>query len=199
MENQHQTRSRVELSHVKDAAGHALFTAAGNSQQPHHVHRDMFTKIWLQKKGFKVKNSRLSRRSTCLEAAGLAVPAFIHLLCYSDTTVNRNILFLLTLEPGWACRSSSVVCTSWPPTDGPPRPGPWWRTRRSLPARRWRRGTPLSSAAPGWSARAGSVENRGWTRACRPSLGKQTLGGGREGRRFRWSRNQKKKNMCLRN
>lgn len=40
VENQHQTRSRVELSHVKDAAGHALFTAAGNSQQPHHVHRD---------------------------------------------------------------------------------------------------------------------------------------------------------------
>lgn len=109
--------------------------------------------------------------------------------------MNPNILFLLTLEPGWACRSSSVVCTSWPPTDGPPRPGPWWRTRRSLPARRWRRGTPLSSAAPGWSARAGSVENRGWTRACRPSLGKQTLGGGREGRRFRWSRKQKKKHV----
>lgn len=92
--------------------------------------------------------------------------------------------FRLTLVLGWACRSSSAVCTSWPPIGEPPRLGPWWQTLHSLPARRWRRGTLPSSGAPGWSATAGSAWSLGLTRACRPILGRQTL----EGKRgtFRW-------------
>lgn len=88
--------------------------------------------------------------------------------------------FGLTLELGWACRSSSGVCTFWHPTDGPPHRGPWWQIRRSPLATRWHRGTLLSSGVPGWNARAGSAGTLGWTLACRPTQGRQTLVGGEE-------------------
>lgn len=93
-------------------------------------------------------------------------------------------LFSPTWVLCWACRSSSAVYTSSPPTGGPPRLGPWWQTLRSLPARRWHHGTPLSGAAPEWSATAGSAWSPGSTLACRPTLGRQTLGWKREA--FRW-------------
>lgn len=103
----------------------------------------------------------------------------MHIWCGGVILLRLSPLFTqfnLTLVPGWACHSSSAVYTSWHPTSGPPHLGPWWQTLHSLPARRWPRGTPLSSAAPGWSATAGSVWSLGLTQACRPNPGRQTLG-----------------------
>lgn len=99
----------------------------------------------------------------------------------------------LTLELGWACRSSSGACTFWHPTGGPPHRGPWWQIHHSHLATRWHRGTLLSSGAPGWNARAGSAGSLGWTLACRPTQGRQTLGGCRgEGMMRSWGDHEEK-------
>lgn len=89
-----------------------------------------------------------------------------------------------TSAPCSACHSSCEVCISLSPTAEPPHLDPWWQTLRSPPARRSPPDTPPSAAAPRWSATAGSVWTRGSTLACRPSLGRRTLGrGSRKDRR----------------
>lgn len=87
-----------------------------------------------------------------------------------------------TSVPCSACHSSCEVCISLSPTAEPPRLDPWWRTRRSPPARRSPPDTLLSAAAPGWSATAGSVWTQGSTQACRPSPGRRTLNRGEQER-----------------
>lgn len=75
---------------------------------------------------------------------------------------------LPTWGPGWACRSSCVVCPSSRPTAWPTSQGPWWQTRPTPLPSRWPRPR-LGPVARGGSAKAGSVGSRATTWVCRPS------------------------------